>query len=61
MEVSFGKLELYLPGKWRVVDQVRAAAGTVTNELRSNAADPDAPVLTLRGSVSFGNLEIRYV
>lgn len=61
VEVSFGKLELYLPGKWRVVDQVRAAAGTVTNELRSNAADPDAPVLTLRGSVSFGNLEIRYV
>lgn len=61
VDVSFGKLSLYLPKQWRVTDQVHTSAGAVTNDLRSNAMSADAPVLTLKGRVSFGNLDIRYV
>ena len=61
VDVSFGKIELYLPKEWRVIDQVHTSAGAVSNNLRAGAAYPDAPVLTVKGRVSFGNLEFRYV
>jgi len=61
VDVSFGKIEIYLPREWRVIDQVHTSAGAVTNNLRSNGLSADAPTLTLKGRVSFGNLEIRYV
>lgn len=61
VDVSFGKLSLYLPKQWRVTDQVHTSAGAVTNNLRGNVMSADAPVLTLKGRVSFGNLDIRYV
>jgi len=61
IDVSFGKIELFLPKEWRVTDQVHTSAGAVTNNLRSNVTAADSPVLTLKGRVSFGNLEIRYV
>ncbi len=61
VDVSFAKIELYLPKDWRVIDQVHASAGSVSNNLRSSSAAPDAPVLTVKGRVSFGSLELRYV
>ncbi len=61
VDVSFGKIEIYLPKEWRVIDQVHTSVGAVTNNLRSNTMAADSPVLTLKGRVSFGNLEIRYV
>ena len=61
VDVSFSKLEIYLPKDWRVVEQVHTSAGAVTNNLRNNGMVSNAPILTLKGRVSFGNLEIRYV
>ena len=61
VDVSFGKIALYLPRSWRVIDQVHTSAGAVTNNMRGSAPALDAPTLTLRGRVSFGNLEIQYV
>ena len=61
VDVSFGKIELYLPKEWRVIDQVHTSAGAVSNNPRAGTAYPDAPVLTVKGRVSFGNLEFRYV
>lgn len=61
VDVSFGTLEVYLPKDWRVIDQVHTSAGAVNNNMRSNVMAGDAPVLTFKGRVSFGSLEIRYV
>ncbi len=61
VDVSFGKIELYLPKGWRVIDQVHTSAGAVSNTPRVGAASPDAPTLTVKGRVSFANLEFRYV
>jgi len=61
VDVSFGKIELYLPKQWRVIDQVHTSAGAVSNNPRTGAASPDMPILTVKGRVSFGNLEFRYV
>ena len=61
VNVSFGSMALYVPRTWRIVDQVSTSFGPVQNDQRSQAVAPDAPVLTLTGSVSFGNLEIHYV
>jgi predicted membrane protein len=61
VDISFGKTEIYLPKQWRVIDQVHTSAGAVTNNTRGIATAPDAPLLTFKGHVSFGNLEIRYV
>lgn len=58
---SFGKMTLYLPSDWRVVNNVHASFGAVTNNLRPGPLAPDAPVITIRGSASFGELEIRSI
>lgn len=58
---SFGKMTLYLPSSWRVVNNVHASFGAVTNNMRPGPLAPDAPVLTIRGSASFGELEIRSI
>lgn len=61
VDVSFAKIELYLPKDWRVIDQVHSSAGSVSNNFRAGSAAPDAPVLTVKGRVSFGSLELRYI
>ncbi|QAT50902.1 hypothetical protein EQM14_14615 [Caproiciproducens sp. NJN-50] len=60
VDVSFGEMILYVPKSWRVVDHVHAAFGAVNSNLDTASADAGAPALTLTGSVSFGNLVIRY-
>lgn len=61
VDVSFGKIELYLPKQWRVVDQVHTSAGAVSNSPRTAGVNTDTPILTVKGRVSFGNLEFRYI
>ncbi len=61
IQESFGKMILYVPADWHVVDHMRASFGTVIDLLSSRPVAPDAPVLTLTGDVSFGELEIRPV
>ena len=61
VDVSFGKMDLYLPKDWRVEDRVETKGGTVSDHPRGTMQDENAPVLTLTGGVSFGSLEIQYV
>lgn len=61
INASFGEMVLYIPGSWRVIDNLHAGFGAVDNDMRNNTIDANAPTLTLTGNVSFGNLEIRYV
>ncbi|OCN02215.1 hypothetical protein A7X67_15665 [Clostridium sp. W14A] len=58
---SFGEMVLYLHRNWRIVDHVHAAFGAVNSDRNDVPAEPGAPAVTLTGSVSFGNLSIRYV
>lgn len=60
-QASFGKMELYIPAGWRVVDRTRASFGTVTNRQRADPVPQDAPTLTIDGDASFGELEIHPV
>lgn len=60
VDVSFAKMELYIPKEWHVIDQVHTSAGAVNNQ-RVNGSATDAPTLTIKGRVSFGSLEIRYI
>lgn len=59
-EVSFGLMALYLPKGWRVEDHTEAGMGAVKYEGHAAPAE-NAPVLTLGGRASFGNLEIHYI
>ena len=61
VQESFGKMVLYLPADWRVVNRVRASFGNVTDLMSGRASAPDAPVITLTGEASFGDVEIRPV
>jgi predicted membrane protein len=60
IDVSFGEMILYVPRDWRIVDHVRAAFGAVNSNIDTEPPATGAPALTLTGSVSFGNLVIRY-
>lgn len=60
VDVSFGEMILYVPKTWRVIDHVHAAFGAVNSQIGTAPSDAGAPTLTLTGSVSFGNLIIRY-
>ncbi|WP_411677228.1 LiaF transmembrane domain-containing protein [Caproicibacter sp.] len=61
IDESFGEMVLYLHRNWRIVDHVHAAFGAVNSDRNDVQAEPGAPAVTLTGSVSFGNLSIRYV
>lgn len=58
---SFGAIKLFVPRGWRVIDQMEASFGGVDNGFSARTAAPDAPVLTLTGSVSLGGVEIHPV
>ncbi len=61
IDCSFSGMELYLPKEWRIVDNLRADLGSVENTLRSAPPAPDAPRLTVNGSVSFGKVILHYI
>lgn len=57
-QTSFGKITLYIPAGWRVDESVHTSFGSVTDLMNSRPVAPDAPVLHIKGEVSFGDLEI---
>lgn len=61
LDCSFGSLILNIPKNWRVVDNVSANLGSVSNKVRTSFFESDAPVLTLTGSVKLGSIEIKYI
>ncbi len=60
LECSFSGIEIFIPKEWRVKNNIQVTLGGV-DEKNRNYAKPDAPVLTLEGSLSFGGIEIIYV
>lgn len=59
LDVSFGSAELYIPRSWKVINDAHATLGNIDEKNRNDGAD--SPVVTLHGSISFGNTEIIYV
>ena len=56
---SFGELNLYLPKEWTVVNEVSAWLGEVREQ--GNNRGEEAPVVKVKGSVSFGEVKIIYI
>ncbi len=61
LDCRFGELALYIPRSWNVKDSIQAGLGVVTNDTKSVHADPAAPLLTLKGNVSLGEIGIHYI
>lgn len=59
LDISFSGVELYIPKNWKIINNVSVSAGGVEEKNRSS--NSDSPVVTLRGSVSFGGVDIIYV
>jgi predicted membrane protein len=60
VEARFGGVELYIPKHWKVQNSITASLGGV-NESGRSSPNPDSPVFTINGTVSFGAVEIRYI
>lgn len=61
VDCSFGEIKLYFPRNWHVIDSINASLGSVKNESRLNNPSENAPILKVKGNVSFGSVEIHYV
>lgn len=59
LDVSFGDAVLFIPKTWKVVNDVHVSLGNVDEKGRNTGAD--SPVITIHGTVSFGNAQIIYV
>lgn len=55
---SFGQLTLFIPKEWNVVQKVSVFAASVDEK---RCGDSNGPICYLKGSVSFGEIEIVYV
>ncbi|MCL2820877.1 MAG: hypothetical protein FWD38_08655 [Oscillospiraceae bacterium] len=58
---SFGSMEIYVPSHWRVIDEINASLANAEISRRLQSNDESAPTLTITGSVSLGNLEIKRI
>lgn len=61
LDCSFGSLVLYIPKTWKVIDKLQATLGNIENKNRFAATAENAPTLTLKGGVRFGEIEINYI
>ena len=53
-----GSMELYVPGHWRVINNLSTSLGNAEVDGRQFSDDENAPLLTITGSVTLGNIEI---
>jgi len=58
---SFGAIEIFVPGNWRVINEISASLGNAEVDRRLESAPVDSPTLTITGSVSLGSIEVRRV
>ena len=61
LDCNCGKIKLYVPRGWEVVNHVQTSLGTVEIDSRMSPPDSPAPLLTLSGNVSLGNVEVRFI
>ena len=58
---NFGAIELYVPKEWRVIADVSVTLGATEVERQRVTPAENAPTLIIKGSVSFGAIEVKYV
>lgn len=58
---SFGETSLFLPKEWNVRADMNATFGDIQEIHKSPAAAADAPFVSIRGSVRFGDCKIYYI
>ncbi|HAN20874.1 MAG: hypothetical protein A2Y15_04670 [Clostridiales bacterium GWF2_36_10] len=61
LDCSFGSITLYVPKHWKVKESINASLGGVENNMRHSQPTENAPVLTLKGNVRLGGIEIKYI
>jgi len=57
---SFGGVELYIPKHWKIDNKTSVHLGAVEEENRPRV-DEKSPIVTLKGDVNFGAIEITYI
>ena len=58
---SIGSVEIYVPGSWRVIDNLSTSLGNSEVDGRLETADENSPTMTLTGKVSLGNVEVHRI
>lgn len=61
LDCSFGGIEIFLPHTWRVQNRASAFIGGIDCKDVPRYPGPEAPLLTLVGSVQFGGVEVKYI
>lgn len=61
LDCSFGAIELFVPKHWRVLESINTTLAGVENNTRYSSSIENAPVLTIKGNVQFGGIEIKYI
>ena len=61
LKVSFGGVELIVPSHWEILNEVETSVGSVEDHrtIRVPAAGEEKKTLILKGSCSFGSIEIK--
>jgi hypothetical protein len=60
-DCKFGGIELFVPKEWRVIDNFSVTLGAAEIDRRRATLADDAPELTIKGSVAFGAIEVKYI
>jgi predicted membrane protein len=58
---NFGGVDIYVPGHWRVFNEISATLGGADVDKRLRTADEGAPTIVFKGSVSFGGVDIHRI
>lgn len=61
VENAFGEISLFLPKEWNVSVEAATSFGDIEEIHKSPYVSADAPVVIVRGTVSFGDCKIYYV
>jgi len=61
VKCSLGSLELYVPSHWNVINNMNASLGNADVGKRREPIDEDAPIITINGGVTLGNVEVHRI
>ena len=61
LRVSFGGVEMVVPSNWEIQNEISPSFGSVEDErvIKTGSGYEQKKILILRGSVSFGSIEIK--
>lgn len=59
VDVSFGEAKLYIPSDWTIINDIQVFCGD--SDVTNKKMTPDAPVISIHGNVSFGDIKVYYV